>query len=304
MNGRLAPIVLFTYNRPVHTAKAIKALAANHLAQKSDLYIFSDGPKNNRDLVEVQKVRNHLGSIKGFSQTILTTRDDNLGLANSIKNGVTEILSISDRVIVIEDDLFTFPAYLNYMNSMLQTFQGEDKIFSVAGFNYPDHVLNIYPGYQFDIFFSPRPSSWGWGTWKDRWDKADWNRDDYVNLYKDKDMIRRFNQGGDDLFRWLKYNYEGIVDSWAILWSYTLFMHRGLCVYPVNSYVQNLGFDDSATHTTGKDKFHHDSLNQKIENYILPENCEIDPEIMIAFKKVFQKKFIYKVYEWIKKYIP
>lgn len=41
----LAPVILFTYNRPDHTKKVLDALAENELAKDSELYIFCDGPK-------------------------------------------------------------------------------------------------------------------------------------------------------------------------------------------------------------------------------------------------------------------
>ncbi len=43
----LAPIILFTYNRPEHTLKTIEALKRNELASESLLYIFCDGIKGN-----------------------------------------------------------------------------------------------------------------------------------------------------------------------------------------------------------------------------------------------------------------
>jgi len=46
LNLNLAPIVLFTYNRPWHTMQTVEALKKNELAQESELFIFSDGWKN------------------------------------------------------------------------------------------------------------------------------------------------------------------------------------------------------------------------------------------------------------------
>ena len=40
-----APIVLFVYNRPDHTKQTLEALSKNCLANKSRLFIYSDGPK-------------------------------------------------------------------------------------------------------------------------------------------------------------------------------------------------------------------------------------------------------------------
>ena len=49
-----APIVLFVYARPVHTEKALNALAKNDLAKESDLIVFCDGPKR-ENVVEANK---------------------------------------------------------------------------------------------------------------------------------------------------------------------------------------------------------------------------------------------------------
>ena len=42
---RLAPIVLFVYDRPWHTHQTLEALKSNLLAENSLLIIYSDGPK-------------------------------------------------------------------------------------------------------------------------------------------------------------------------------------------------------------------------------------------------------------------
>jgi len=51
-----APIVLFVYNRPIHTQKTIDALTNNDLAKDSALFIFSDGPKPGAEAA-VEQVR-------------------------------------------------------------------------------------------------------------------------------------------------------------------------------------------------------------------------------------------------------
>ena len=53
----LAPILLFTYNRPAHTSQTLEALLNNKLSKDSELFIFSDGYKNESDKANVQEVR-------------------------------------------------------------------------------------------------------------------------------------------------------------------------------------------------------------------------------------------------------
>ena len=64
--NEFAPVALFVYNRPQHTIKTIEALKNNYHASRSDLYIFSDGPKNNSD--DIKKVeespKNHIWNFR------------------------------------------------------------------------------------------------------------------------------------------------------------------------------------------------------------------------------------------------
>ena len=85
----LAPILLFTYNRPQHTHQTLNALLENKLCQESELFVFSDGFKGEEDKKEVMEVRRIIYNIKGFrkytSSSIVLT-----GTGQSIIDGVTK----------------------------------------------------------------------------------------------------------------------------------------------------------------------------------------------------------------------
>ena len=108
----LATIILFVYNRLEHTKKTINSLKENSLASESNLYIFSDGWKNDNDKIKVESVRALIKKTEGFKSVSIIEREENLGLANSIIRGVTEIISKSGKVIILEDDLVTSPYFL------------------------------------------------------------------------------------------------------------------------------------------------------------------------------------------------
>lgn len=63
----LAPIVLFVYNRPGHTKQTVEALQKNELAGESELYIYSDAPKNENAVEKVNEVREYIPSFPIFS---------------------------------------------------------------------------------------------------------------------------------------------------------------------------------------------------------------------------------------------
>ena len=92
MDKKLSPIALFVYNRLEHLKKTISYLLKNPETQNSDLYIFSDGPKNSDELHAINEIREYLKSVIGFKKIKIIKRQENIGLANSIIQGVTYVL--------------------------------------------------------------------------------------------------------------------------------------------------------------------------------------------------------------------
>ena len=284
----LAPIVFFVYNRPEHTKKTVVSLLENDLASKSDLFIYSDGPKNDNDLPKVGEVRNYIEAINGFKNIEIVERQQNLGLANSVISGVTEIINRYGKVIVLEDDLVSSQYFLKYMNDVLNIFEDDERIFSASGYTFP---IKIPVQYNLPVYLSPRSSSWGWGTWKNRWEKADWKLNDLQNFIDDKDQVKDFNKGGDDLSRMLINSVSGKVDSWSIKWTYCHFLHNAFCVYPVKSRIKNIGADKSGVHTGKTNKFNVELETEDSELKGI-ENVQPDQEILKNFRKFFKKNII------------
>lgn len=248
----LAPICLFVYNRPKETELTLNALKENYLASESELYIFCDGPKNLENRSNVEKVRLLVNQIKGFRKTEIEENKKNLGLANSIISGVTQIIKQYGKVIVLEDDLVTSPNFLNFMNQALNFYESYPQIHSIGGYSLNlKSVLDL----RYDNYFGRRASSWGWATWKDRWEQTDWEVKDF-NKFRYNPIERyRFNRGGSDMSRMLINQQKGKIDSWAIRWCYSQFKSNQLTVFPKISKIQNIGIGSNSTHTKRGKRF-------------------------------------------------
>ncbi len=277
-----APILLFTYKRLEALKKTVENLQNNYLAKESDLYIFSDGAKSPLDLDKVSEVRKYLSEIHGFKNVVIYEASTNKGLAKSIIDGVTKIINEFGRVIVLEDDLLTTPNFLSFMNASLNKYEHKQNVFSISGYSFDLGLKNINE----DIYLLNRGWSWGWSTWKDRWDKVDWQVKDYAEFSKSKILKRNFAKGGSDLNKMLQLQLEGKLDSWAIRWFYSQFKTKGLTVYPILSKVYNNGFDKDATHTTGSLKRYIPLLDRDFKSgFNLPLNVSIDDMILKKFQK-------------------
>ncbi|MFE3869274.1 sugar transferase [Flavobacterium sp. LS2P90] len=245
---KIAPIVLFTYKRLDTLQHTVEALQKNYLALESDLYIFSDAAKAELDADAIGAVRKYIHSINGFNSITIYESQLNKGLATSIIEGVSQILKVHDSVIVLEDDLVSTNNFLDFMNQSLVKFEKEKTVFSISGFSFN---LGIEDKYKFDTYFLNRGWSWGWATWRDRWNEIDWEIQDYSEFIKDRRAQKLFSEGGSDLNRMLKNQMTNNLDSWAIRWFYNQYKCQGLTVYPIKSKILNEGFGINATHTKG-----------------------------------------------------
>jgi hypothetical protein len=242
----LAPICLFTYNRLSNTQDTVSALQKNYLASSSDLYVFSDGGKDDHSWTEVLAVRNFICNINGFKSVTIIESSSNQGLATSIISGVTQIVEKYGKVIVLEDDLITSRNFLDFMNQSLDFYENQAKVLSISGYSF-SHKHN--KNYCYDVNFGYRASSWGWGVWKDRWDKIDWEVKSY-NKFRNSPIKRTlFNRGGSDLSQMLDKQMSGKLNSWAIRFCYHQFINQMVDVYPVESKVTNIGFGSNSTNT-------------------------------------------------------
>ena len=243
---RLAPIVLFTYNRPVHTRQTIDALLKNEYASESDLIIFSDAPKNCVAEDGVRQTRAYLRGIIGFRSIKLIERAENMGLAANIIDGVTQVVNEYGRIIVLEDDLLTSPYFLKYMNEALTMYEHADEVISVHGYVYP--VKKLLP----ENFFLIHTDSLGWGTWKDKWVYFNPNGEELLRQLTQKKLLRQFNfDGSYDFVKMLKRQIKGENNSWAIRWYASAFLNNKLSLYPGRSLIFHNGSDGSGTNYGG-----------------------------------------------------
>lgn len=243
--GSLFPVVLFCYKKLDTLEKTIAQLLKNKLSGNTDLFIYSDGAKDESSREAVEQVRSFLKTIGGFQSVTIIESPVNKGLANSIIGGVNDMLEKYEAVIVLEDDLLSSENFLQFMNAALHFYQRESQVFSISGYSLP---LKLEKEYGYDVYFTRRASSWGWATWRDRWQNIDWKVTDYPEFARNRKAQRKFNRMGSDLSGMLKKQMEGKINSWAIRWCYHQYKYQLYSVFPVVSRIQNIGFDDRSTH--------------------------------------------------------
>lgn len=279
--NKLAPIVIFVYKRADHTLNLLESLTECPLASDSDVYIYADGAKKPEDEADVAAVRNLIHEERWtqvFNSLTIIESSANRGLANSIIGGATDVINRYGKVLVLEDDLIVEPQYIAYMNQALDAFGNDNSKYAVVGWTYP---VNALKGYKKDAWVHYRPCSWGWGTWKDRWDKVVWNHEDakFEEKLSDSAWCDKFKRAGNDLAPMLRRQLDGKIDSWAIRWTAAATDLDLMTVFPTVPVITNDGRDGSGTHAHAVD---NDS-RAKVNN-ISHRSCD---DIMVNGKLLY-----------------
>ncbi len=281
--NNIAPIVLFCYRRLDSLKLTVANLQANPLAGESDLFIYSDGWHDIMSQHDIEQVRKYIKGIKGFKSLSIVESPINRGLANSVIQGVSEVVNKFGSCIVMEDDLLTSPNFLYFMNQSLHAFEKVHRVNSISGYSFDFKPRND----EYDAYFLNRSWSWGWATWADRWNAVDWEMKIYESFKLNTKEKGKFAQLGSDVNIMLKRQMNGKIDSWGIRFTFNQFLKNGVTLYPKISKVNNIGFDQYATHTVGlKDRFVTETDASAQILFEFPEVIETD--------QFYQKQFMLK----------
>lgn len=291
----LAPIVLFTYNRPNHTEQTLNALMQNKLADESVLYVYSDGPKDEADVFlvdQIAEVRTALRKKQWCKEVHIVESKENKGLAKSIISAVTEIVKKHGKIIVLEDDIITSKGFLQYMNDALTVYELEEKVMHISAYVYP-HKEQLPETFFFEV---PYPGG-GWATWQRAWTHFKDDAPGYYEYFEKNQLWDKFNKyGGKYLQKQLKANVDGLLKTWFIKWHASMILSDGLTLYPKQSLTNNIGFDNSGSHCTVMSKFDID---------VLADNISVEPIRLKVNRKA--KKIIIRFYQgkiyYIKRFI-
>lgn len=256
-----SPIVLIIYHKPERTRKIIDVLRG---VKPKKIFVIADGPKNELDYKECTKTRAQVDKIDWDCEVVRKFSDKNIGLRKNIVGGLNWVFGITDRAIILEDDLNLDPSFFKFCDEMLEKYKNDGRVISVSGNNFLFGKVQISESY----YFSRYVHSWGWATWRRAWllyddSMSDWKnlkRLNYLNTYLKSRVLCLYWKIIFDLVNSRR------IDSWAYVWTYTAFKNQKLTIIPSKNLVSNSGYGRSATHTMFKVK----TMGMKVDKMNFP----------------------------------
>lgn len=275
------PILYLVFNRPQETRESFAILQK---AKPSKLYIAADGPRSTvpSDHAKCEEVREHiLANIDWDCELEMLFRDYNLGCGAAVQGALNWFFNEEDKGIILEDDVLPDESFFNFAGNLLDKYKNDPTIFSINGCNLGYNKKGS--PYGLTRYFN----MWGWATWKRSNDLVNksWKN---VNLNKDFAQFSPLLNSlkldtiwpNDEWYALWRNAFKkiknGNLDTWDYQWTYTCLINQLYCIRPNVNLVNNIGFNEDATHTKAmrdidSDLLQVSTLDFHIQDDFIPE---------------------------------
>jgi len=234
-----SPVIVTVYDRFEHFKSCVNSLLENEGADKTILYVSSDGPKSSDDERVVTQIRKAAAKITGFKKVIVFSPEENTH-GKIQKQLVDHVRRKHSSYIFLEDDVYCSPGFLSFMNQGLEDFKDNFDIEAICGYLY--EKIPSCDGTQIYLkSFTP----WGYGTWSSRESFYSGEKDSASKIFADRAVFNEVNRSLPHTVRLSREVLRGRLEALDVNVCNRLFTKNKFCVYPSFSLTRNMGFDGS-----------------------------------------------------------
>jgi hypothetical protein len=230
-------------------------------AEPPKLFVGADGPRPDHpdDTKNCEEAREVATRVDWDCEVHTLFRDENLGLKEAVSSAITWFFEHVEKGIILEDDCVPHPTFFPYCENLLERYRGDTRVSMISGQN----PLGTWKENEGSYHFSHFGGVWGWATWREMWSMYDIDEDtagpDYVwkileGALGDKHQVVLRSRG-------VNRALSGDLESWAYQWFYARLLNHTLTVAPSRNLITNIGFGETATHTTKANNRRQESGN-------------------------------------------
>jgi hypothetical protein len=284
------PVLMITFNRPAYAAMVLEKVRQ---MKPRTLYVFSDGPRSNKDEYDaVEQCRSLFAeeNIDWECEVKTMFCKSNLGCGKAVSSAISWMFDTEPYGIILEDDCLPDDTFFTFCETMLKRYADDLGVMHVSGTRWNEE----YDTGEESYFFSRIGHVWGWATWKRAWDLYDYNmkswdiKEDWLQLYKQLKSRVQTQFWVDNFDRMYKYS-AAASDTWDYQWQYTLFKNNGLAVVPVKNLISNIG--TQGAHTSAKASANH---NRQTASWIDNTRPKTEVQPHYSFDNYHISNYFYK----------
>lgn len=240
-------VLLLFFTRATTLKQVFEAIKQ---ARPSRLFLYQDGPRDERDMPGIEACRQLVADDQIDWQCDVRRHycEKNQGCDPSGYLAQRWAFSLADKCIVIEDDVVPSRSFFTFAKEMLDRYEHDERITMIAGFNTDE----VTPDVEADYFFTSVFSIWGWASWRrvvDQWDPDYTFLDDSETVERLRDVMRQRRYRKSLLPMYFAHKKSG-KPYFETIFSACMLLNNGLAVMPARNLVNNIGLTVDSTHYT------------------------------------------------------
>ncbi len=276
------PILLITWRRPEHTLRSLyKVLSCN----PEQIYIYNDGFCQNEKInQEIDKTRKLILDFSKIYKNIFVNFNQNksMGCMHGVTNAINWFFENNEFGIIIEDDILISDLFIKFCNHYRNL---DKRINLIASCNYDTKASFNNVNHR----FSKHIYIWGWACSKKIWSKYNYS----ISEKRIKNILKKSKNKSKSYKKYLNFVIKkcreinsGKLDTWDYQLSFLCLEKNLHCLVPNVPLSENIGFDLSATHTSGLKPSY---IKKSADSLILDKFIDYNKVDLNADKKVEKK---------------
>jgi hypothetical protein len=224
-------------------------------ARPRRLFLYQDGPRENHpeDMENIMKCRKIAENIDWECEVHKFYQEKNVGVDPSGYIADRWAFSMTDKCIVLEDDVVPSVSFFQFCKEMLDKYENDERIMLISGINSEE----ISPNVKEDYFFTSTTYTWGWASWARV--VKNWEGD--YSFLDDKKRIEKIENYAEK-----KHMVKGIINICAAerrkgiprfetILIANQWEKNGLSITPTKNMINNIGLAGDSAHYASDIRF-------------------------------------------------
>jgi len=242
-------VLLLFFNRPDNFSRVFAEVKK---ACPARLFLYQDGPRGPQDLPGIEACRQVVdeSQIDWQCEVHRNYQTKNFGCDPSGFLSQQWAFSLTDKCIVLEDDVVPSQSFFPFCKEMLDRYENDSRITLISGFNTEANQLK---NHRDSYFFTRVFSIWGWASWS----RVILNRDGNYGFVNDpqqfqllKEKVKLYRQRNDMPQMCIDHANSGKQYFESIFWAYML-LNDGFAIMPCVNLINNIGME-GGTHFSSR----------------------------------------------------
>ena len=268
------PILFIIFNRLDTTNTVFEEIRK---IKPKQLFIAADGPRENIiDEIHICELTRNIviENIDWECEVKTLFRNENLGCGKAVSGAISWFFENVEEGIILEDDCLPHESFFLYCETMLNRYRLVENIGIITGNNFQNGIQRGDGSY----YYSKYSHIWGWATWKSTWALYDFEMKEWQN-FKSNLLLSSCNNNMIEFNYWkeiFEMVYLRKINTWDYQLLFSMWFNNLITICPNVNLISNIGFGESATHTTDRNSKLSNLEFFKYEDDKIPSKIEID----------------------------